>query len=376
MVNQKMKTTKILLAPLVLMLLLSFASAIVIDTVWQDDSKDITIEKGDTVTFDVYTSSMFPPMTLNITLYDPDNIVIDTFGGEITEIENIYSGAFSIDSSAYALGDYELIVLTNDGVETQNETILLTVGDSVVPTITLTGASPINILVGDTYTELGATATDNVDGDITGSIVIDSSTVNTAVGGTYQVTYNVQDASGNAAIQITRTVVVSVLPVDLIDPVLTIVTPTNGTEYNSDTMVFEVTVDEPATVELSIDGADFTMSDQGNNTFTYTLTGMADGAHTVIFTATDLGGNVVVSNTIDFTIAQTVVVDDDGNSSSTGTFGSIETPSEYDDNLYLSQFNTPIQLNEEALGPTDNRSFIRRVIDRIIGFFKKLFGLN
>ena len=42
------------------------------------------------------------------------------------------------------------------------------------PVITLVGANPQTVTVGDAYVELGATASDNYDGDITGSIVIDS----------------------------------------------------------------------------------------------------------------------------------------------------------------------------------------------------------
>jgi hypothetical protein len=70
----------------------------------------------------------------------------------------------------------------------------------------LTGAATVNLNVGDTYTEEGATATDNVDGDISANIVIGGDTVNTNVAGTYVVTYNVSDAAGNAAAEVTRTV--------------------------------------------------------------------------------------------------------------------------------------------------------------------------
>ena len=44
-----------------------------------------------------------------------------------------------------------------------------------------------------------ATASDNYDGDITASIVIDATAVNTAVLGSYSVTYDVTDSSGNPA---------------------------------------------------------------------------------------------------------------------------------------------------------------------------------
>ena len=59
---------------------------------------------------------------------------------------------------------------------------------------------------GGTYIEPGATASDNLDGNITSAIVINASAVNTAVPGNYPVTYNVSDIAGNAATQVTRTV--------------------------------------------------------------------------------------------------------------------------------------------------------------------------
>jgi len=82
-----------------------------------------------------------------------------------------------------------------------------TVADSTPPVITLLGQNPMTLTVGDTFTDPGATASDDVDGDLTSSIV-KFSTVNTAVAGTYTVTYNVSDAATNAATQETRTVVV------------------------------------------------------------------------------------------------------------------------------------------------------------------------
>ena len=78
--------------------------------------------------------------------------------------------------------------------------------DTTAPTIILVGADPQIIEVGTGYTELGATAADNYDGDITGSIVIDATGVNTNVVGSYLVTYNVDDVAGNSAAMVARTV--------------------------------------------------------------------------------------------------------------------------------------------------------------------------
>jgi hypothetical protein len=70
--------------------------------------------------------------------------------------------------------------------------------------------------------ELGATATDNLDGDISGSIVIDASAVNTAVDGDYTVTYNVTDANGNVANQVARTVTVATITINVAPPAYSI----------------------------------------------------------------------------------------------------------------------------------------------------------
>jgi GH18 family chitinase len=79
--------------------------------------------------------------------------------------------------------------------------------DTQIPVITLVGGD-VELVVMDTYVEQGATATDNVSGDITSSITFDVGTIDTTTVGTYVITYDVVDAAGNAAIQATRTVTV------------------------------------------------------------------------------------------------------------------------------------------------------------------------
>jgi serine protease len=80
--------------------------------------------------------------------------------------------------------------------------------DTTPPVITLNPTNPQIIEIGDPYVELGATATDDVDGDISNSIVIDSTDVVTSAVGNYEVTYNVMDAAGNPADEVIRTVTV------------------------------------------------------------------------------------------------------------------------------------------------------------------------
>ena len=61
------------------------------------------------------------------------------------------------------------------GCITTQEVFVITVNaaaDTTAPVITLAGSSTINLTVGDTFTDPGATATDDVDGDLTSSITI------------------------------------------------------------------------------------------------------------------------------------------------------------------------------------------------------------
>jgi hypothetical protein len=81
----------------------------------------------------------------------------------------------------------------------------LGLGDAVAPVITLNGAASVDVPAGTAYTDAGATADDNIDGDISARVVVNNPINSTAVG-TYTVTYNVQDSAGNAAVQVTRTV--------------------------------------------------------------------------------------------------------------------------------------------------------------------------
>jgi hypothetical protein len=84
------------------------------------------------------------------------------------------------------------------------------IGDITAPVINLVGDNTQQLTRGDAYVELGATATDDTDDDtaLTATIAIDATAVDTATAGTYSVTYDVSDATGNAATQVTRTVTV------------------------------------------------------------------------------------------------------------------------------------------------------------------------
>lgn len=83
--------------------------------------------------------------------------------------------------------------------------------DVTAPVITLVGDSPLEVFQGGDFTDPGATASDDRDGNISAQINTNNN-VNTAALGQYQVTYNVSDAAGNTAATVTRTVNVVAAP--------------------------------------------------------------------------------------------------------------------------------------------------------------------
>jgi hypothetical protein len=142
--------------------------------------------------------------------------------------------------------------------------------DTTKPIITLLGEATITLTEGTTYSDAGATASDDIDGDITASIQI-SNTVNSNVVGNYSVTYDVNDSSGNVATQIVRTVKVNAKPIvvipDTTKPVITLlgeatITLTEGTTYS----------DAGATASDDIDG-NITSSIQISNTVNSNVVG-------------------------------------------------------------------------------------------------------
>jgi hypothetical protein len=69
--------------------------------------------------------------------------------------------------------------------------------DTEAPIISLIGSNPFQLEMLQTYSEPGATAEDNEDGDISSSINVDDSDIDNLLPGTYYVNYTVSDAAGN-----------------------------------------------------------------------------------------------------------------------------------------------------------------------------------
>lgn len=113
--------------------------------------------------------------------------------------------AIDVTSATSSNRTTTVTVTAEDQISTSMYSVEFNVStDTTPPVITILGGNPVKVYRGDVYTDAGATATDNIDGDVTSKIV-STSTVNTAVVGTYTVTYTVSDNGGNTASS-TRTV--------------------------------------------------------------------------------------------------------------------------------------------------------------------------
>lgn len=124
-------------------------------------------------------------------------------------ITTSFANGATITTPASVTGTYYLWIKSRDNAT--NQSIVRSNAfnlDNTIPVITRNGAASITLALGDSYSELGSTATDNISGTITASIVT-SGTVNTSVAGTYTVYYNVVDSSGNAATAVSRTITVN-----------------------------------------------------------------------------------------------------------------------------------------------------------------------
>ena len=82
--------------------------------------------------------------------------------------------------------------------------------DAIAPVITLHGANPLTLTLSSDFIDPGAEANDNIDGDLSTKIQVQSN-LNTDAVGSYAVTYSAMDEAGNTASK-TRTIIVQPQP--------------------------------------------------------------------------------------------------------------------------------------------------------------------
>ena len=229
--------------------------------------------------------------TLPVIALNGGAVVTIPLGGSYTELGATVSDnydtelAVTIDSSAVntsVVASYSVTYnVTDDSNNTGTATRTVNVVDQTLPVITLTGGN-VTIEAGESYTELGATASDNY---YTGlSVTIDSSALNTGVVGSYGVIYSATDDSNNTGTA-TRTVTV----VDTTAPVVT-VTPGN------DAVVMGASWTDAGATSDGVEAVTATGSVNTNTVGTYTITYSATDGSNNTGTATR---TVIVRNSVD-----------------------------------------------------------------------------
>ena len=225
-------------------------------------------------------------------------------------------------TTAGSSGTYNYAVVLQNTSATTSHTlsgIITILADTTAPVITLVGSSTINLTVGDTFTDSGATATDvlyeGVDGNITSSITT-SGSVDTSTAGTYTISYNVSDAAGNAATVVQRTVIVSATAAYTITPVITLtgsstINLTVGDTFTDAGATASDNVDGDVTSSRSIPGSVDT-STAGIYTISYNVSDAAGNAATEVYRTVIVSAatntysiSVTASSNSDYTLSGT-----------------------------------------------------------------------
>ena len=137
-----------------------------------------------------------PEIWLNIgqNYTEPGFTAADDLDGDLTQSVAV-SGTIDSNTS----GSYILTYQVKDKMQNRCEVKrIIHVGDFTAPVITLAGANRIYVKVGETYTEPGYSASDNIDGNLTSKLTV-SGHVDTSKMGRNKLTYTVADSAGNTA---------------------------------------------------------------------------------------------------------------------------------------------------------------------------------
>ena len=243
--------------------------------------------------------------------------------------------------------------------------------DTNPPVITLLGDAIVNIKLGATYVDAGATAYDKEDGDLTSQIQV-TGTVNTNVVGTYVLAYNVKDCAGNSAPTVIRTVNVF-KPGDTSAPIIIVISPENK-EYTQSKINFEIKVSETSDVRFDLDN-------QGKRIMNYQgiYAGflifknelcLADGNHKVIFYATDSSGNMATKS-----VSFSVHISQGGGNNETNEEQGYTSPTPLtnaqEEQLYFEQFQHPKIIYIEEEKPKHLNFW-----QRLIAWLKRFFGFE
>ena len=214
------------------------------------------------------------------TAIDPTEGDISANITKTSDVDMAFTGVYYVTYSVKDAGGNSAVPVTR---------VVYVVKDQTKPVLTLNGSDTVRVEVFGTYTEDGAKAIDNKDGNITNAIVI-SGSVNTSVLGTYILVYKVNDVAGNQAVK-NRVVIVR----DSQKPVIS----------NSDADVNkEIKVQ---IVSIFIDRTK--VSDNYDNPTLMVTPGSSGavdtrfkGTYPMIYNATDISGNMATTETYKYIV--------------------------------------------------------------------------
>ena len=306
------------------------ADGVVVTVTATDQAGNISNPASDTVDAvapvvafnDLTTNDTTPALTG--TVDDDTATVVVTINGNDYTATNNENGTWTLADDAVAAlaeGTYTATVTATDpdgNVGTNTGTVVI---DTTAPTAPTVDAGNGTEITGTA--EAGATVNVDVDGDGTPdfTVVADgdgnwSITPDTPLADGVIVTVTATDAAGNISNPASDTV-------DAAAPVVAF----NDLTTNDTTPALTGSVDDPtATVVVTINGADYTATNNGDGTWTLAddaVAALAEGTYTTTVTATDPDGNVGTNT-------GTVIVDttiDGNNDGQTVTFDSISNDS-------------------------------------------------
>ena len=215
----------------------------------------------------------------------------------------------------YYIDDFSLVLQGSPPVDFNSSGDIIDIGayeyidetiDNTPPVITLNGDNPMTIECGSEFTDPGALATDDIDGNIS---VNSSNDVNVTEVGTYEVIYTATDSSGNTSSE-TRTVFVQGVLSEIVFGYDSVVVA-DWAEYN-----YFLTTDEHVMGRIHLGGDNYNIENGflypmaidncGGTNYEIIVTGDdidfdTIGYYTQTYTATDSFGNSV-SATLTFQV--------------------------------------------------------------------------
>ena len=295
------------------------ADGVVVTATATDEAGNISLPASDTVDAvapvvainDLTTNDATPELTG--TVDDPSAIIVITIDGVDYTATNNGDGSWTLADDAVAAladGSYIATVTATDAdgnVGSNSGTVVIDTTPPAIPTVDAGNGTEITGTA-----EAGATVNVDVDGDGTPdfTVIADgdgnwSITPDTPLADGVIVTVTATDAAGNISNPASDTV-------DAAAPVVAF----NDLTTNDTTPALTGSVDDPtATVVVTINGADYTATNNGDGTWTLAddeVAALAEGSYTATVTATDPEGNVGTNTgtvVID-TTAPTVVIND------------------------------------------------------------------